>query len=125
MDIHWYVFDASLRGQFNLRCVHVCAENNKDSKPGEIDLHGLYVKEAIMYTDRAIQEAKQRGDSEIQLIVGACPRPAPLMRIRVNFSLIEPGKGLHSRGGVAKLKPAIEELIQKCVPFSPAQHSLD
>ncbi|KAK7685327.1 hypothetical protein QCA50_011691 [Cerrena zonata] len=23
------------------------------------------------------------------------------------------GKGLHSRGGVAKLKPAIEELIQK------------
>ncbi|KAI0079038.1 DUF1771-domain-containing protein, partial [Panus rudis PR-1116 ss-1] len=63
-----------------------------DSKPGEIDLHGLYVKEAITFTDRAIQEARQRGDSELHLIVG---------------------KGLHSKGGVAKLKPAIEELIQK------------
>ncbi|KAL0956027.1 hypothetical protein HGRIS_002200 [Hohenbuehelia grisea] len=67
-------------------------ENNKDSKPGEVDLHGLYVKEAITYTDRAIQEAKQRGDSEIHLIVG---------------------KGLHSQGGAAKIKPAIEELMQK------------
>ncbi|KAF5370629.1 hypothetical protein D9758_001870 [Tetrapyrgos nigripes] len=67
-------------------------ENNKDSKPGEIDLHGLYVKEAIMHTDRAVEEAKRRGDSEIHLIVG---------------------KGLHSKGGVAKLKPAIEELMDK------------
>ncbi|KAG5637989.1 hypothetical protein H0H81_002350 [Sphagnurus paluster] len=47
-------------------------ENNKDSKPGEIDLHGLYVKEAIARTDQAIQEAKQRGNSELHLIVGMC-----------------------------------------------------
>jgi len=67
-------------------------ENNKDSKPGEIDLHGLYVKEAIARTDQAIQEAKQRGSSELHLIVG---------------------KGLHSKGGAAKIKPAIEELMQK------------
>jgi len=67
-------------------------ENNKDSKPGEIDLHGLYVKEAIEHTDRALQEAKQKGDSELHLIVG---------------------KGLHSQGGAAKIKPAIEELMQK------------
>ncbi|THU95374.1 DUF1771-domain-containing protein [Dendrothele bispora CBS 962.96] len=67
-------------------------ENNKDSKPGEIDLHGLYVKEAIMHTDRALEEAKQRGDSEVHLIVG---------------------KGLHSTGGKAKIKPAIEELMEK------------
>ncbi|KAJ7680235.1 cytoplasmic protein [Mycena polygramma] len=67
-------------------------ENNKDSKPGEIDLHGLYVKEAIDHTDRALQEAKSRGDSEVHLIVG---------------------KGLHSQGHVAKIKPAIEELMQK------------
>ncbi|KAK7472640.1 hypothetical protein VKT23_000753 [Stygiomarasmius scandens] len=45
-----------------------------------------------MYTDRAIEQAKQRGDSEIQLIVG---------------------KGLHSAGGKAKIKPAIEELMEK------------
>lgn len=38
--------------------------------PGEVDLHGLYVKEAIAFTDRAIQEARSRGDSEIHLIVG-------------------------------------------------------
>ncbi|KAF7361974.1 Smr domain-containing protein [Mycena venus] len=70
----------------------IFVENNKDSKPGEIDLHGLYVKEAIEHTDRALQEAKQRGDSELHLIVG---------------------KGLHSQGHVAKIKPAIEELMQK------------
>jgi len=70
----------------------IFSENNKDSKPGEIDLHGLYVKEAITFTERAIQDARQRGESQINLIVG---------------------KGLHSPKGVAKLKPAIEELMQK------------
>jgi len=70
----------------------IFVENNKDSNPGEIDLHGLYVKEAIAYTDSAIEQAKQRGDSDIHLIVG---------------------KGLHSQGGHAKIKPAIEELMQK------------
>ncbi|TDL26291.1 DUF1771-domain-containing protein [Rickenella mellea] len=61
-------------------------------KPGEVDLHGLYVKEAIAYTDQAIQAAQQRGDTEVHLIVG---------------------KGIHSAGHVAKIKPAIEELMQK------------
>ncbi|SJL06961.1 uncharacterized protein ARMOST_10303 [Armillaria ostoyae] len=45
-------------------------EKNRDRKPGEIDLHGLYVKEAIAYTDAALEEAKLRGDSEIRLIAG-------------------------------------------------------
>jgi DNA-nicking Smr family endonuclease len=58
-------------------------------------LHGLYVKEAVSYTDRAIMDAKARGDSEIHLIVG---------------------KGLHSQGHVAKIKPAIEDLMRKFVP---------
>lgn len=66
--------------------------NNKDSKPGEIDLHGLYVREAIERTDQALEQAKRRGDSEVHLIVG---------------------KGLHSQGGAAKLKPAIQDLILK------------
>jgi len=70
----------------------IYAKNNEDSGPGEIDLHGLYVKEAIDYTDRAIEAAKRRGDTTINIIVG---------------------KGLHSNGGVAKLKPAIEALMQK------------
>jgi len=67
-------------------------ENNRDSKPGEIDLHGLYVKEAITYTDAALEEAKLRGDSEIRLIVG---------------------KGSHSEGGEAKVRPAIKGLMRK------------
>jgi len=67
-------------------------ENNKNSKPGEIDLHGLYVKEAITRADQSIQLAKSNGHSQVKLIVG---------------------KGLHSQGGIAKIKPAIEDLIQK------------
>ncbi|SJL10230.1 uncharacterized protein ARMOST_13614 [Armillaria ostoyae] len=67
-------------------------ENNRNRKPGEIDLHGLYVKEAIAYTDTALEEAKLRSDSEIRLIV--C-------------------KGLHSEGGAAKVGPAIKNLMRK------------
>lgn len=67
-------------------------ENNLDSKPGEVDLHGLYVKEAVMYAEGAIEKAQRRGDLEIRLIVG---------------------KGLHSDGRVAKIKPALEELMKR------------
>ncbi|KAL6300597.1 DUF1771-domain-containing protein [Sparassis latifolia] len=67
-------------------------------EPGEVDLHGLFVKEAITYSDQAIQGARRRGDAKLHLIVGALPLT---------------GKGLHSPNGVAKLKPAIEELMQQ------------
>jgi len=66
--------------------------NNEDSRPDELDLHGLFVKEAIERTEQAIVEAGNRGDSQIRIIVG---------------------KGLHSQGSVAKLKPAIEDLMVK------------
>ncbi|KII92085.1 hypothetical protein PLICRDRAFT_50515 [Plicaturopsis crispa FD-325 SS-3] len=64
----------------------------KELQPGETDLHGLYVKEAIARTDSAIQEARRRGTPSIRLIVG---------------------KGMHSQGGLAKIKPAIESLMQR------------
>ncbi|OAX33894.1 DUF1771-domain-containing protein [Rhizopogon vinicolor AM-OR11-026] len=67
-------------------------ENNEHSKPGEVDLHGLYVKEAISYSDKALKEARQRGNSQIRLIAG---------------------KGLHSDGHVAKLEPALEGLMRQ------------
>jgi len=67
-------------------------ENNLDSEPGEVDLHGLYVKEAIAHTDKSIAEARARGDKEIRLIVG---------------------KGNHSENHMAKIKPAIEDLVQE------------
>ena len=53
----------------------------QDSKPGEVDLHGLFVKEAIEHTDEAIQAAQQRGESEIHLIVGACIAALPRLRL--------------------------------------------
>lgn len=58
-------------------------ENNRDRKPREIDLHGLYVKEAIAYTDAALEEAKLRGDSEIRLIVGTY-RPRISASVKLN-----------------------------------------
>ena len=44
----------------------------KDSAPGEVDLHGLYVKEAIARADEAITQAKRADKSELRLIVGSC-----------------------------------------------------
>lgn len=68
------------------------AENNKHSPQGTIDLHGLFVQEAISYTEQAIQRAQQQGLSTLRVIVG---------------------KGIHSAGHVAKIKPAIEDLMRK------------
>ncbi|KZP31756.1 DUF1771-domain-containing protein [Athelia psychrophila] len=70
----------------------IFAENNKDRNPEEIDLHDLYVPEAINRTERAIVQAMQRGDTEIRLIVG---------------------QGNHSQYRCAKIKPAIQKLVQK------------
>ncbi|PBK85101.1 DUF1771-domain-containing protein [Armillaria gallica] len=81
-------------------------EKNCHSKPGEIDLHGLYVKEAIAYTDAALKEAKLQGDSEIRLIIG---------------------KGSHSEGGEAKVRPAIKGLMCQCslvAEFDPSNSSV-
>ncbi|KAK0184902.1 hypothetical protein F5146DRAFT_1169142 [Armillaria mellea] len=68
-------------------------ENNRHREPGEIDLHGL-CQRSYPYTDTAIQEAKLRGASEIRLIVG---------------------KGTHSEGGEAILRPKIKALMHKYV----------
>ncbi|KAF8973318.1 hypothetical protein BDZ97DRAFT_677668 [Flammula alnicola] len=68
----------------------IFVENNKDSKPGEVDLHGLYVKEAISRADQAIQKAKSEGQ----------PRSISLQRSPLSWRR-------------CKIKPAIEELIQK------------
>jgi len=67
-------------------------ENNRDSPPGTIDLHGLYVKEAIEKTEEAIANAQRQGTDELRVIVG---------------------KGIHSQGHVAKIKPAVQGLMQK------------
>ena len=67
-------------------------ENNQHSPTGTIDLHGLYVKEAIEKTEEAIAAGQRGGQGELRVIVG---------------------KGIHSQGHVAKIKPAVQELMQK------------
>ncbi|CAE6502120.1 unnamed protein product [Rhizoctonia solani] len=64
---------------------------NSGDKDG-VDLHGLYVKEAVKKAEAAIRAAQNRGDEELRIIVG---------------------RGSHSEGQMAKIKPAIEELISK------------
>ncbi|WWD21271.1 hypothetical protein CI109_105755 [Kwoniella shandongensis] len=66
--------------------------NNEDSPADTIDLHGLYVKEAIERTETAISQGQRRGQGTLKVIVG---------------------KGIHSQGGVAKIKPAVEGLMRK------------
>lgn len=70
----------------------VFRENNADSAEDEIDLHGLYVKEAEWILQRRLNAAISRNESHLKVIVG---------------------KGLHSSGGIAKLKPAIDELCDQ------------
>ena len=81
----------------------------QDRAACEIDLHGLYVKEAIAYSQRAVADARQRDDSEIRLIVGMCVASA---RFEPFISSSLAGQGNHSEGGISRLRPAIEKDMQ-------------
>lgn len=71
---------------------YVFVQNNADSEGNEIDLHGLYVNEAKWVLQKRIAEALRTGQLNLEVIVG---------------------KGNHSANGVAKLKPAIDELCSE------------
>ncbi|KAH9002120.1 hypothetical protein EDB86DRAFT_2827547 [Lactarius hatsudake] len=76
-------------------------ENNKNRREdGEIDLHGLYVAEAIQVAEDQVQIARWRGNEDVRFIVG---------------------KGLHSGTGEAKIRPALEDLFTEL----GLDHSLD
>ena len=53
---------------------YLCYIDGQHCKPGEVDLHGLHVREAVVFVELSIEEAYQRGDSEIHFIVG---KPIP------------------------------------------------
>ncbi|SCV01286.1 LAMI_0G10506g1_1 [Lachancea mirantina] len=76
--------------QLNLQAAeYVFTQNNADSASNhQIDLHGLYVKEAQWILQKRIAAAAAAGEPFLHVIVG---------------------KGLHSANGVAKIKPAAEE----------------
>ncbi|KAL5528419.1 hypothetical protein ACEPAF_7555 [Sanghuangporus sanghuang] len=67
-------------------------KNNAGREPGEIDLHGLRADEAVERTDQFILDRRQKGITDLRLIVG---------------------KGNHSQNHHAVLKPRIEELMRK------------
>ncbi|RLV90171.1 Smr domain-containing protein [Spathaspora sp. JA1] len=71
---------------------YVFRENNEDSGPDEIDLHGLYVKEATWFLQQRISHDIRINQSHLRVIVG---------------------KGLHSANGIAKLKPAVNDLCKE------------
>ena len=79
--------------QLNAQAVQwIFAANNADSPPGTVDLHGLYVKEALAKVDEVIHQAQAQNYPQLRLIVG---------------------KGIHSKDHVTKIKPAVEELLRK------------
>lgn len=78
----------------------VFRENNADSAEDEIDLHGLYVKEAEYILQNRLAAALRTNQSHLKVIVG---------------------KGLHLQGGIAKLKPAIDQLCRD----ARLQHHID
>ena len=92
------------------RDVALLLHSYQDKATCEVDLHGLYVKEAIAYSQKAVADARRRGDFEIRLIVGTC-----LTSARFEPSILSSlvGQGNHSEGGVCRLKPAIQEDMQK------------
>ncbi|KAL4073870.1 hypothetical protein J3A83DRAFT_4092267, partial [Scleroderma citrinum] len=77
----------------NSASAQIFKANNPDGKTGRVDLHNLFVKEALLYAKKAIEEAPEQSRSQIQFVVG---------------------KGLHSEGNEAKIKPALEKFLKDC-----------
>jgi len=73
--------------------------NNKAQKEGTVDLHGLYVPEALEYAKKELQSATYRKDGKICFIVG---------------------RGLHSDGGQSKLRPRLQQFCdERGLRYSP------
>lgn len=91
--------------------------NNKDRPLGRVDLHGLYVKDASRYAERAILEARQRGDPKVHLIVGTINSPSVYLCMPqiTNPCVRFTGKGNRSQDKIAVIKPAMERLANRLV----------
>ncbi|KAN0114091.1 hypothetical protein V8E52_007067 [Russula decolorans] len=70
----------------------IFTKKNKGRPDGMIDLHGLYVGEALEYAELAFELAALEDDKVARFIVG---------------------KGLHAKDGKAKIRPALEKLCQE------------
>ncbi|EMD37601.1 hypothetical protein CERSUDRAFT_114248 [Gelatoporia subvermispora B] len=70
----------------------IFTENNKPEhcSPGEINLHSLKVQEAVAFTERALREAQQRGETEMHLVLGGkSHRLHHLQRTKLKHALKE------------------------------------
>ncbi|EPY50340.1 SMR and DUF1771 domain-containing protein [Schizosaccharomyces cryophilus OY26] len=65
---------------------------NTHCQPDELDLHGLYIDEAVQAVRQRIHNCIQRGEDHLHVIVG---------------------KGNHSVGHVEKLKPAVIQMLEQ------------
>lgn len=76
----------------NMRAVEELMKTQRSYEKGVIDLHGLYVKEAAQVTGDFLEKVKSTGRlSEVEIITG---------------------RGRHSEGHRAKIKPAIAALLE-------------
>mmetsp|Transcript_30273 Transcript_30273/g.52495 ORF Transcript_30273/g.52495 Transcript_30273/m.52495 type:complete len:97 (+) Transcript_30273:3-293(+) len=75
-----------------MRAVEELMKTQRSYEKGVIDLHGLYVKEATQVTRDFLEKVKSTGRlSEVEIITG---------------------RGRHSEGHRAKIKPAIAALLE-------------
>jgi hypothetical protein len=109
----WLTVELSEKGKFHDRqckvynsqaADYVFRTNNARCGPDEIDLHGLYVEEAMDVFEIRIKACEQRHDDHLHVYVSLLHN-ADLYRIV--------GKGIHSLNHIQKLRPAIEKLCQK------------
>ena len=80
-----------------------------------IDLHGLYVGEALGYAERQLAELED--DEVVRFIVGMSFEFLQLRGTETGFEWPSPnlGKGLHTFDGKAKIGPALEEHCEEYV----------
>jgi Domain of unknown function (DUF1771)/Smr domain len=103
---------------------HNNPNDNGSNRFGLVDLHGLFVKEAMMYAERAIQKELDRvidddtpdtPNTRVENIRKAS-KDVPLIRGRVRQVVFIVGMGNHSEGHVRKIKPALDEMIAEKYP---------
>ncbi len=80
-----------------------------------VDLHDLYVPEAVEYAKEELQSAVYRDDGTVRFIVGMYLFFYVMTFQRLTCLVLRPGKGLHNKDGVSKLRPALEKLFDEYV----------
>ncbi|KAN0118570.1 hypothetical protein V8E52_004993 [Russula decolorans] len=84
--------DCAMERLNNEAATAIFNQKNKGLSNGTVDLHGLYVNEALKYAKLEFQSVVLRSNKVARFIVG---------------------KGLHAKDGKAKIRPALEKLCKE------------